>query len=63
MPNCRYHGPGRATIAIRPSFHTGSLLSQEGLDAAVGGMPDQVLAWSGALRGVREAKKQTATAA
>lgn len=51
------------TIAIRPSFHTGTFVPQEGLDTAVSDMLDQVIAWSGALRGVREAKTQTATAA
>ncbi|GAA1709975.1 NADPH-dependent FMN reductase [Streptomyces yatensis] len=51
------------TIAIRPSFSTGLFAPQEGLDTAVRGMLDQLIAWSGALRGVREAKTQTATAA
>ncbi|MFD1276263.1 hypothetical protein [Streptomyces kaempferi] len=51
------------TISTHPSFHTGTFVPQEGLDTAVGGMLDHVIAWSGALRGVREAKTQTATAA
>lgn len=51
------------TISTHPSFHTGTFVPQEGLDTAVGGMLDQVIAWSGALRGVRQAKTQTATAA
>ncbi|MEV7395340.1 NAD(P)H-dependent oxidoreductase [Streptomyces sp. NPDC091215] len=51
------------TISTHPSFHTGAFVPQEGLDTAVRGMLDQVIAWSGALRGVREAKAQTGTAA
>jgi len=35
----------------------------EGLDTAVDGMLDQVIAWAGALRAVREAKNQEAAAA
>ncbi|MEU7748372.1 NAD(P)H-dependent oxidoreductase [Nonomuraea sp. NPDC049158] len=35
----------------------------EGLDAAVRGMLDQVTAWDGALRGVREARSETGAAA
>src|SRR3954471_21834259 len=51
------------TISTHPSFHTGTFVPQEGLDTAVCGMLDQVIAWSGALRAVRHAKTQTATAA
>ncbi|MBW8793407.1 MAG: NAD(P)H-dependent oxidoreductase [Streptomyces sp.] len=51
------------TISTHPSFRTGSFVPQEGLDTAVGGMLDQLLLWSGALRGVRQAKTQTAAAA
>jgi NAD(P)H-dependent FMN reductase len=51
------------TISTRPSFSTGAFAPQEGLDTAVRGMLDQVIAWSGALRGVREAMAQTTTAA
>ena len=51
------------TISTHPSFHTGTFVPQEGLDTAVGDMLDQVIAWSGALRGVRQAKTQTPTAA
>jgi NAD(P)H-dependent FMN reductase len=51
------------TISTHPSFSTGAFAPQEGLDTAVRGMLDQVTAWSGALRGVREAKAQRATAA
>ncbi|MER7645332.1 hypothetical protein [Streptomyces sp. NPDC126522] len=51
------------TISTHPSFHTGAFVPQKGLGTAVGGMLDQVIAWSGAPRGVREAKKQAATAA
>ncbi|MGW3108975.1 NADPH-dependent FMN reductase [Streptomyces sp. NPDC001100] len=51
------------TISTHPSFHTGTFVPQEGLDTAVGDMLDQVIAWSGALRGVRHAKTQTPTAA
>jgi NAD(P)H-dependent FMN reductase len=51
------------TISTRPSFHTGTFVPQDGLDAAVAGMLDQVIAWSGALRGLRQAKTRTSTAA
>jgi NAD(P)H-dependent FMN reductase len=51
------------TIAVRPSFSTGAFVPEEGLDTAVSGLLDQVIAWSGALRGVREARTRTATAA
>lgn len=51
------------TISTHPSFHTGTFVPQEGLDTAMGSMLDQVIAWSGALRAVREAKTQPATAA
>jgi NAD(P)H-dependent FMN reductase len=51
------------TIATHPSFHTGTFIPQEGLDTAVSGMLDQLIAWSGALREVRRTKTQTATAA
>ncbi|MFE7853772.1 NADPH-dependent FMN reductase [Streptomyces sp. NPDC057403] len=51
------------TISTHPSFHTGTFVPQEGLDTAVRTMLDQVIAWSGALRGVRQAKARTAAAA
>ncbi|MEU5703847.1 NADPH-dependent FMN reductase [Streptomyces aurantiacus] len=51
------------TISTLPSFHTGTFLPQDGLDTAVHGMLDQVTAWSGALRGVRETRTRRATAA
>ncbi|WCD94214.1 NAD(P)H-dependent oxidoreductase [Streptomyces sp. HUAS 31] len=51
------------TIAIRPSFQTVTFVPLDGLDTTGAGMLDQVIAWSTALRGVREAKAQTATAA
>jgi NAD(P)H-dependent FMN reductase len=51
------------TISTHPSFATGAFAPQEGLDTAVRGMLDQVIAWSSALRGVRKAKAQTATVA
>lgn len=51
------------TISTLPSFSTGAFVPQDGLDAAVRGMLDQVLTWSGALRGVREGKVRTAAAA
>jgi hypothetical protein len=50
-------------LSTHPSFHTGTFVPQQGLDTAVGSMLDQVIAWSRALRGVRQAKTQTATAA
>jgi NAD(P)H-dependent FMN reductase len=51
------------TISTRASFSTGAFVPQEGLEAAVSDMLDQVIAWSGALRGVREATSPTPTAA
>lgn len=51
------------TISTHASFGTGAFVAQEGLVTAVGGMLDQVIAWSGALRGIREARTRTATAA
>jgi NAD(P)H-dependent FMN reductase len=51
------------TISTLPSFHTGTFIPQEGLDTAVNVMLDQLTAWSGALRGVRETRRRTATAA
>ncbi|WP_458248689.1 NADPH-dependent FMN reductase [Streptomyces sp. MAI_2237] len=51
------------TISTHPSFHTGTFVPQEGLDTAVDTMLDQVIAWSDALRGVRQAKTRAATAA
>ncbi|WP_052489003.1 NADPH-dependent FMN reductase [Streptomyces sp. 150FB] len=53
----------RPTISTHPSFSTGAYVPQEGIDTAVHGMLDQVTAWSGALRGVREARTQKAMAA
>ncbi|MEU2336319.1 NADPH-dependent FMN reductase [Streptomyces sp. NPDC013172] len=50
-------------ISTHPSFRTGAFVPQEGLDTGVEGMLDQLIAWSGALRGVRRAKAQPATAA
>ncbi|MCX3061127.1 NADPH-dependent FMN reductase [Streptomyces beihaiensis] len=51
------------TISTHPSFRTGTFVPQQGLDAAVRGMLDQVVAWSGALREVRDAKRRTPEAA
>jgi NAD(P)H-dependent FMN reductase len=51
------------TISTHPSFHTGAFVPQQGLDTAVGDMLDQVIAWSGALHKVRQAKSPTPTAA
>jgi NAD(P)H-dependent FMN reductase len=50
------------TISTHPSFSTGAFAPQEGLATAVHGMLDQLIAWSGAMRGVREAKVRTAAA-
>ena len=50
-------------IALHPAFATGGFVAQEGLDTAVRGMLDQVLAWAGALRGVREARQLEAVPA
>jgi NAD(P)H-dependent FMN reductase len=43
-------------IPLIPAFSTGAFVSPEGLDAAVATMLDQLVAWSSALRGVREAR-------
>jgi NAD(P)H-dependent FMN reductase len=43
-------------VPLIPAFATGAFLPPEGLDASVRGMLDQVTVWSGALRGVREAR-------
>jgi NAD(P)H-dependent FMN reductase len=43
-------------IALRPAFATGAFVPADGLDVAVRDMLDQVVAWSGALCGVREAR-------
>ncbi|WP_316782190.1 NADPH-dependent FMN reductase [Streptomyces sasae] len=51
------------TISTHPSFHTGAFVPQEDLDTAVRGMLDQVIAWSGALRGVRATKAEAGAAA
>jgi NAD(P)H-dependent FMN reductase len=45
-------------VPLIPAFATGAFVPSEGLDVAVRGMLDQVVAWSGALRGVREAKSE-----
>ncbi|MEV5412792.1 NADPH-dependent FMN reductase [Thermopolyspora sp. NPDC052614] len=47
-------------IPLLPSFSTGAFVPPEGLDVAVHGMLDQLIAWSGALREVREAKSKAA---
>ena len=43
-------------VALIPAFATGAFVPAEGLAVAVCDMLDQVIAWSGALRGVRETK-------
>ncbi|GAA4634148.1 NAD(P)H-dependent oxidoreductase [Actinoallomurus vinaceus] len=47
-------------VPLIPAFATGGFVPTEGLDVSVRGMLDQVIAWSGALRGVREAKAEAA---
>lgn len=42
-------------IPLIPAFATGGFVPAEGLEGSVHGMLDRVVAWSGALRGVREA--------
>jgi NAD(P)H-dependent FMN reductase len=42
-------------IPLHPVFVTGRFVPSDGLDAAVGTMLDQIVAWSGALRGIRVA--------
>jgi len=49
-------------IALHPAFATGGFVAQEGLEASVRGMLDQVVAWAGALRGVREEKAMAGAA-
>jgi NAD(P)H-dependent FMN reductase len=49
------------TISTHPSFHTGTFVPQEGLQAALDTMLDQVIAWAEALSGIREAKSRTVT--
>lgn len=43
-------------IALHPAFATGAFVAQEGLEDAVNLMLDQVIAWAGALHGVREGR-------
>ncbi len=50
-------------VPLIPTFSTGAFVPQEGLDTAVRTMLDQVIAWSGALRGVREARARTTAVA
>jgi NAD(P)H-dependent FMN reductase len=50
-------------VPLIPAFSTGVFVPAEGLDVAVRGMLDQVIAWSSALRGVREAKAKASAAA
>jgi NAD(P)H-dependent FMN reductase len=45
-------------VPLIPVFSTGAFVPTEGLDVAVRDMLDQVIAWSGALRCVREAKSE-----
>jgi NAD(P)H-dependent FMN reductase len=47
-------------VPLIPAFSTGAFVPGEGLEASVHGLLDQVIAWSGALRGVREAKTRAA---
>ncbi|MEV4110962.1 NAD(P)H-dependent oxidoreductase [Nonomuraea sp. NPDC049695] len=46
-------------VPLIPAFSTGAFVPTEGLGVAVCGMLDQIIAWSGALRGVREAKSES----
>lgn len=50
------------TISTHAAFATGAFVPPAGLDTAVAGMLDQLLAWAGALRGVREATAHTTAA-
>jgi len=50
-------------VPLIPTFSTGTFVPQDGFEAAVHGMLDQVIAWAGALRGVREARSQAEAAA
>jgi NAD(P)H-dependent FMN reductase len=49
-------------VPLIPAFATGAFVPPEGLDVAVHGMLDQVIAWSGALRGVRETRTEAPAA-
>ncbi|MHC3469373.1 NADPH-dependent FMN reductase [Streptomyces sp. 7R007] len=49
-------------IALIPAFASGTFVPGDGLAASVGDMLDQVIAWSTALRGLREGKASTAAA-
>lgn len=53
---------GQSVISTHPSIHTGAFVAREGLDTAVDSKLDQVIAWSGAPRGIRETRTQTVTA-
>ncbi len=50
-------------VALIPAFSTGVFVAADGLEASVTGMLDQVLAWSGALRTVREGRAPADAAA
>jgi NAD(P)H-dependent FMN reductase len=50
-------------VPLIPAFATGAFVPTQGLDASVRAMLDQVLAWSDALRGVRQAKAATVAVA
>jgi NAD(P)H-dependent FMN reductase len=43
-------------VPLIPAFTSGSFIPGEGLEASVNGMLDQLIAWSSALRSVRETK-------
>jgi hypothetical protein len=59
-----HESPVFAQSRCRPrSSSLGAFVPPDGLDTAIHTVLDQVIAWSGALRGVREAKAQTPTAA
>ncbi|MFE9098061.1 NADPH-dependent FMN reductase [Streptomyces sp. NPDC007264] len=45
-------------VPLIPAFSTGAFVPTKDLDVAVRGMLDQVIAWSGALRGLRGAKSE-----
>ena len=43
-------------VPVIPAFASGAFVPGDGLEASVSEMLDQLVAWSGALRGVREAR-------
>ncbi len=49
------HGPSQPAVPLIPAFSTGAFVPAEGLGVTVQRVFDQVIPWSGALRGLRRA--------